>query len=85
MKKLMTAVVFAVLMPAGVALADQPFNPDCHLEGINGGLDSIIAQIKSSPAYSHAGGHYAQAVKDLEKTRKQLHEGCHDWNKSLRR
>jgi hypothetical protein len=81
----MAVVLAATLIPAGAALADEPFNPDCHLQGINQGIDSVIAQIKSSPAYGHAGGHYANAIKDLERTKTQLHEGCHAWNKSLRR
>jgi hypothetical protein len=75
----------AMLLTATAAIADEPFNPDCHLQGINDGIDGVIAQIKSSPALGHAGGHYAKALKDLEATKKQLHEGCHAWNKSLKK
>ncbi len=83
MKKHSLAIVVGVLLPAGAAFSDAPFNPDCHLQGINSGLDSVIAQIKSSPAFGYAGGHYASALQDLEQTRKQLHQGCRAWNKSL--
>ena len=82
---LVAIVVCGALIPTGAALSDKPFNPDCHLEGINSGLDAIIAQIKRSPAYGHAGGHYGKALKDLAKTRKQLHEGCRAWNDSLKK
>ena len=86
MKKLMVAIVAgSVLVLSGAALSDEPFNADCHIQGINDGIDGVIAQIKSSPAFGHAGGHYANAIKDLEKTRKQLHEGCHAWNKGLKK
>jgi hypothetical protein len=60
---------------------DHPFNPDCHLEGINGSLDSAIAQIRSSPAIGHAGGHYGKALEDLQRVKNQLHAGCYAWNK----
>jgi len=43
----------------------------------------VREQIKASPALGHAGGHYQRALGDIEQTRKQLHEGCRAWNKSL--
>ena len=43
----------------------------------------VREQIKASPALGHAGGHYQRALEDIEQTRKQLHEGCRAWNKSL--
>jgi hypothetical protein len=65
------------------ARADEHFNPDCHLQGINRDLDSAIGQIRSSPAYGHAAGHYAKAIQDLEQVKTQLHDGCGNWNMSM--
>jgi hypothetical protein len=60
---------------------DHPFNPDCHLEAINQSLDSVIIQIRSSPAIGHAGGHYGKALEDIQRVKNQLHAGCYAWNK----
>jgi hypothetical protein len=88
MKKIFYAVIAGTMLASGAALmtgsnalADAPFPPDCRLAGINQGIDGAIAEIKQSPALGHAGGHYAKAIKDLEAVKKQLHEGCHAWNK----
>jgi len=70
----------SVLFAAAPALADHPFPPDCHLEGINRSLDEAINQIHSSPAWGHASGHYARAIEDLQKVKKNLHEGCRAFN-----
>jgi hypothetical protein len=70
----------SVLFAAAPALADHPFPPDCHLEGINRSLDEAINQIHSSPAWGHAGGHYAKAERDLQNVTKNLHEGCRAFN-----
>jgi hypothetical protein len=75
------AFVGVSLFGSTPAEADEAFPSDCHLEGINLGLDSTIAQIKSSPAAGHAGGHYGRALLDIEAVRKQLHEGCRVWNR----
>lgn len=89
-KKTMLSVFAGAVMLAGgtfavltstTASADEGFPKDCHLEGINGEINSLKAQIKSSPAYGHAGGHYARALEDLEKLRTQLQDGCRLWNK----
>jgi hypothetical protein len=48
-------------------------------------IDSIKEQIQSSPALGHAGGHYRRALEDADQVRRQLHEGCRAWNKSLRK
>ena len=85
MKTLKTIAAVLVLGAAAPALADHPFNPDCHLEGINQALDSVMAQIQSSPAFGHAGGHYGRALEDLKKVKNQLHDGCRAWNGSLGR
>ncbi len=70
----------SVMFAAAPALADHPFPPDCHLEGINMQLDAAMAQIRSSPAWGHAGGHYARALEDIQKVKKNLHEGCRAYN-----
>ena len=82
-RMLLSSIAAALLLAPAVARADQPFNPDCHLEAINASLDSVREQIKASPALGHAGGHYKRALEDIEHTRKQLHEGCRAWNKGL--
>jgi hypothetical protein len=84
-KLTLLSFVAAVLLAPAIARAEEGFNPDCHLEAINASLDSVRDQIKSSPALGHAGGHYKRALEDIEKTRKQLHEGCRTWNKSLKK
>jgi hypothetical protein len=82
---LRSSIAAALLLAPAVARADAPFNPDCHLQAINASLDSVREQIKSSPALGHAAGHYRRALEDVERTRKQLHEGCRAWNNSLKR
>jgi hypothetical protein len=84
-KRTLLSIALALCLAPAVARADAPFNPDCHLEAINASFDSIRDQIKSSPALGHAGGHYKRALEDIERTRKQLHEGCRAWNKSLKK
>ena len=84
MKRILMAAI-AGSMLAGVAHADEKYNPDCHLEAIDPSINSVIDQIKSSPALGHAGGHYAKALKDLEAVKKQLHEGCVVWNKGQKK
>jgi hypothetical protein len=93
MKRMVLATLTGLmLVSSGVAMAadappagDKEFNPDCHLDGINQALDGAAEQIKSSPAYGHAGKHYAKALKDLEAVKKQLREGCHAWNKEQKK
>ena len=86
MKITLLSLVAAVLLAPAIARAEEKgFNPDCHLEAINASLDSVRDQIKASPALGHAGGHYKRSLEDIEKTRKQLHEGCHAWNQSLKK
>ena len=85
MTRRLLSIAAALLLAPAVARADQPFNPDCHLEAIKASLDSVRDQIKASPAYGHAGGHYRRSLEDLERTRKQLHEGCRAWNKSVKK
>ncbi len=83
---LLSSIAAALLLaPVAARAAEAGFNPDCHLEAINSGLDSVRDQIKSSPALGHAGGHYAKALQALEAVRKQLHEGCHAWNASMKK
>lgn len=79
MKRVILSIVAGAVLfgGAGVALAE---NPDCHLEGINRDLDSVIAQIQSSPANGHAAGHYAKSIQDLQKVKQQIQEGCRAWN-----
>jgi hypothetical protein len=84
-RMLLSSIAAALLLGPAVARADEPFNPDCHLQAINASLDSVREQIKSSPAYGHAAGHYKRSLEDIERTRKQLHEGCRAWNRSLRK
>jgi hypothetical protein len=86
MKRLVLFTLTAVtLLAPALVRAEQPFNPDCKLDAINSSIDSIKEQIKSSPANGHAAGHYKRALGDAEKLRKQLHEGCRAWNKSLKK
>lgn len=86
MKRIALSVLAAAtLLGPGTALADRPFPPDCHLEFINGRIDEAINQIRSSPAWGHAAGHYAHAIDDLQKVKHQLHEGCKAWNMSMGR
>jgi hypothetical protein len=82
---LSSAALALLITPAAARAADAPFNPDCHLQAINASLDSVREQIKSSPAYGHAAGHYRRSLEDIERTRRLLHEGCRAWNKSLRK
>jgi hypothetical protein len=82
---LSSAALALSIAPAAARAADEPFNPDCHLQAINASLDSVREQIKSSPAYGHAAGHYKRSLEDIERTRRQLHEGCRAWNRSLRK
>lgn len=64
---------------AGAAAA--PSEADCKLTDIDKSIDDAISAIKASPAYGHAGGHYAKAEKDLTNTKKQLETGCKAWLK----
>jgi hypothetical protein len=89
-KKTMLSVFAGAVMLAGgtfavltstTASADEGVPKDCHLEAINGEINSLKTTIKSSPAYGHAGGHYKNALEELEKLRTQLQEGCRAWNK----
>ncbi len=84
-RMLLSSVAAALLLAPAVARADERFNPDCHLEAVNASLDSVRDQIRASPAYGHAGGHYKRSLQDVERTRKQLHEGCRAWNRSLKK
>ena len=64
----------------------------CRPGSIYASFDSVCEQIKAkSPAgprgrslLGHAAGHYKRALEDIEHVRKQLHEGCRAWNKSLK-
>ena len=85
MKRTLLSIALALSLSPAIARAEEPFNPDCRLEAINASFDSIRDQIKASPALGHAGGHYKRALEDIERTRKQLHEGCRAWNKSLKK
>ena len=82
---LLSSLVAGLLLAPAIAKAEEGFNPDCHLEAINTSLDSVRDQVKSSPALGHAGGHYKRALEDIEKLRKQLHEGCHAWNAGMKK
>ena len=79
MKRMILSVVAGAVLLGGAASALAE-NPDCHLEGINRDLDSVIAQIQSSPANGHAGGQYAKAIQDLQRVKQQVAAGCRDWN-----
>ncbi len=88
MKKTLVAMLAgAVLLPASAVLAEEaappaaPNEADCKLTEISKALDDAMAAIKASPAYGHAGGHYAKAEKDLHATKKQLETGCKAWMK----
>ena len=87
MKRILLTAVTGLLVfgCTGLARADEPFNPDCHLREINEKLDALEMHIKTSPAWGAAAGHYGRAMDDLEKVRKQLHEGCRAWNEGLHR
>ena len=76
----LVAVAAGMLLWPPPAAADAPFPPDCHLDGINQGLDSAIAQIKSSPALGHADGEYGKALASIQEVKNHLHNGCRDWN-----
>jgi hypothetical protein len=84
MKRTLLVSLVALSLAPVASAQGKDFNPDCHLEGINQGLDGVRDEIKSSPALGHAGGHYKRALQDIEKLRKQLHEGCHAWIKSAK-
>jgi hypothetical protein len=87
MKRAILSVLAGAFLLGGgfTARADEPFNPDCHLQGINRDLDSVMAQIHSSPAWGYAGGHYAKAEEELRHVKENLHTGCREWNHSLHR
>lgn len=68
-----------VICLAGVAQADEHWHPHCRIEGIEQGLNAAITEIKQSPAMGHAGGHYGRAIEDIERTKKQIREGCRAW------
>jgi hypothetical protein len=85
-RMLLASLTGLMLLPAGLAVAadaakEAPYPADCKLDAINASLDSVRDQVKASPAYGHAAGHYAKAEKDVEEIRKQLHEGCRAWEK----
>lgn len=80
MKAFFGVVAGVVLFSAGLAKADE-FHPHCRIAGIDQGLNAAITEIKQSPANGHAGGHYARAIEDIEKVKKQLREGCRVWMK----
>jgi hypothetical protein len=85
-RKMLAAATGLFVVAAGMliwtapASADAPFPADCHLDGINQGLDSAIAQIKSSPALGHADGEYGKALASIQEVKNHLHNGCRDWN-----
>jgi len=84
-RTLMGLVVGVGLLGAGAALADgDDFHPHCRIAAIEQQLSAAIGEIKQSPAYRHAGGHYGRAIEDIEKTKRQLREGCRAWMKEHR-
>jgi hypothetical protein len=70
----------AMFLGARVGNADE-FHEGCRIKGIEQGLSAAITEIKQSPAFGHAGGHYKRSIEDIEKTKHQLREGCHAWMK----
>ena len=83
MKRILMATLAGSMLLSASAFAAE--NPDCKLDAADASIQATIDAIKSSPALGHAGGHYGKAVKDLEAVKKQLHEGCAAWNKSLKK
>ena len=65
----------------GLASTARAEDAACGLSAIDDGINQAVSQIKSSPANGHAGGHYGKAIRDLEATKKNLHEGCKAWDK----
>jgi hypothetical protein len=56
-------------------------NPKCGIATIDRAIADAEREISASPASGHAGGHYAKAIRDLEATKRQLHDGCAAWQK----
>jgi hypothetical protein len=85
MKKTLFGVVAGLaICTAGVAHADENWHPHCRIAGIEQGINAAITEIKQSPAMGHAGGHYGRAIEDLEKTKRQIREGCRAWMRDHR-
>jgi hypothetical protein len=83
-KALFSAVALTTIVGSVFFLGEPPASADddaCGLRLIDLGIDGAIVEIKGSPAIGHAGGHYGRAIRDLEATKRQLHEGCADWEK----
>jgi hypothetical protein len=83
-KALFSAAALAAVVGSVLFLGEPPASADddaCGLRLIDLGIDGAIVEIKASPAIGHAGGHYGRAIRDLEATRRQLHDGCGDWEK----
>lgn len=78
-------VAGSVLLGAGFAQADEEWHPRCRIHEIEEHMNHAINEIKQSPAYGEAGGHYGRAIEDLERVKRQLRDGCHVWMKSERR
>jgi hypothetical protein len=73
---LAVGVIAAIAGPASVAQAEDP---KCGIGPIDRAVSDAEREIKSSPASGHAGGHYAKALRDLQATKRQLHDGCAAW------
>jgi hypothetical protein len=76
-----TAIVGLATFLGARSGSAENFHEGCRIAGIEQGLNASITELKQSPAYGHASGHYKKAIEDIERTRKQIHEGCRAWMK----
>lgn len=56
-------------------------DPACKIDAVESAISRLSDIVKSSPAFGHAGGHYAKALKKVQESRTELEGGCAQWEK----
>ena len=70
--------------PAPVPVVEHKEGP-CALVAINKDLLSVEKEIRQSPAYGHAHGHYRLALHLIGHAMRQLNHGCHAYKRDLKK